>query len=171
MVPYESFRWWEDEGERQRAPPKKTITVAHTSSQQTSLFLCFFYYVVFLGGADVCVLKFWIWMETRASGDMKMAIDDALNAFSPVSTPRIFWKSRRRSGIYYTIHTLLSLNFTYLYFLFLLYLLRSVPKHLAIVLSFSYVAFPCDIVQIWMSNSMFLHGINFQYCDMPSDNS
>ncbi|KAG5016409.1 hypothetical protein JHK82_022067 [Glycine max] len=37
-------------------------------------------------------------METRASGDMKMAIDDALNGFSPVSTPRIFWKSRRRSA-------------------------------------------------------------------------
>ncbi|KAL5160424.1 Protein HEADING DATE REPRESSOR 1 [Glycine soja] len=37
-------------------------------------------------------------METRARSDMKMAIDDALNAFSPVSTPRIFWKSRRRSA-------------------------------------------------------------------------
>ncbi|KAG5000927.1 hypothetical protein JHK87_021999 [Glycine soja] len=37
-------------------------------------------------------------METRASGDMKMPIDDALNGFSPVSTPRIFWKSRRRSA-------------------------------------------------------------------------
>ncbi|XP_027344919.1 protein HEADING DATE REPRESSOR 1 [Abrus precatorius] len=36
-------------------------------------------------------------METRDS-DSKMVIDDALNAFSPVSTPRIFWKSRRRSG-------------------------------------------------------------------------
>ncbi|XP_027940641.1 protein HEADING DATE REPRESSOR 1 isoform X2 [Vigna unguiculata] len=28
--------------------------------------------------------------------NMKMAIDDALNAFSPVSTPTIYWKSRRR---------------------------------------------------------------------------
>ncbi|RDX91614.1 Protein HEADING DATE REPRESSOR 1 [Mucuna pruriens] len=37
-------------------------------------------------------------METRGGRDMKMDIDDALNAFSPVSTPRIYWKSRRRSG-------------------------------------------------------------------------
>ncbi|WVY89195.1 hypothetical protein V8G54_034709 [Vigna mungo] len=29
---------------------------------------------------------------------MKMAIDDALNAFSPVSTTTIYWKSRRRSA-------------------------------------------------------------------------
>ncbi|CAJ1970714.1 unnamed protein product [Sphenostylis stenocarpa] len=36
-------------------------------------------------------------METRVS-DMKMAIDDALNGFSPVSTPTIYWKSRRRSA-------------------------------------------------------------------------
>ncbi|KAK7372179.1 hypothetical protein VNO80_05550 [Phaseolus coccineus] len=28
--------------------------------------------------------------------NMKMAIDDALNAFSPVSTTTIYWKSRRR---------------------------------------------------------------------------
>ncbi|BAT81431.1 Protein HEADING DATE REPRESSOR 1 [Vigna angularis] len=30
--------------------------------------------------------------------NMKMAIDDALNAFSPVSTTTIYWKSRRRSA-------------------------------------------------------------------------
>ncbi|TKY64656.1 hypothetical protein E2542_SST14554 [Spatholobus suberectus] len=36
-------------------------------------------------------------METRGT-DMKMVIDDALNSFSPVSTPRIYWKSRRRSA-------------------------------------------------------------------------
>ncbi|KAK7293931.1 hypothetical protein RJT34_16811 [Clitoria ternatea] len=36
-------------------------------------------------------------METR-DRDSKMVIDDALNAFSPVSTPRIYWKSRRRSA-------------------------------------------------------------------------
>ncbi|XP_020202910.1 protein HEADING DATE REPRESSOR 1 isoform X2 [Cajanus cajan] len=40
-------------------------------------------------------------METRErdnNSNMKMVIDDALNGFSPVSTPRIFWKSRRRSA-------------------------------------------------------------------------
>ncbi|KAK7349090.1 hypothetical protein VNO77_06174 [Canavalia gladiata] len=36
-------------------------------------------------------------METR-DRDRKMVIDDALNAFSPVSTPKIDWKSRRRSA-------------------------------------------------------------------------
>lgn len=36
-------------------------------------------------------------MEIRGR-DRKMVMDDALNAFSPVSTPRFDWKSRRRSG-------------------------------------------------------------------------
>ncbi|XP_061354376.1 protein HEADING DATE REPRESSOR 1 [Gastrolobium bilobum] len=36
-------------------------------------------------------------METP-DRDVKMVMDDALNGFSPVSTTRIYWKSRRRSA-------------------------------------------------------------------------
>lgn len=36
-------------------------------------------------------------METRGR-DRNMVMDDALNGFSPVSTPTVYWKSRRRTA-------------------------------------------------------------------------